>query len=353
MNLAAQSLLACLLSALIIVALRVPAARLQLVDHPQGRKRHGESVPVTGGLAIMIGFFTVMGLAAATVDVHRVLLIVMVSLAAVGLYDDRHGGSARAKLVAQIMAALAMTLWGNQLLHSLGDILAIGSIELRVWSIPVTVFAAVAVVNGINMLDGVDGLAGGIVAVMLAYFALFAWLLGDARSLTLIAVLLGSVAGFLFFNAPHPWRGRLRTFMGDTGSLALGFAVAWFSLELSQYERAVPPVVMLWVAAVVLFDLFTVTLRRVLRGRNPLIGDRAHVHHILLRKGMSPGKVAATLVGANALLGAIGTAGWLVGVPEAWLFAGFIAVGLVYCAVFLRPGRLIRRVGRRRAMARR
>ena len=349
MSLLAQATLACLMSALMIVALRVPAARLRLIDHPEGRKRHGESVPVTGGLAILLAFFAAMALPARSADVHKDLLVVMVALGTVGLYDDSHGGSPRAKLVAQVAAALAMALWGNQLLRSFGDILAIGPIGLAAWSIPVTVFATVAVVNGINMLDGLDGLAGGLVAVMLAYFALFAWLLGDARALTLLAVLLGAVVGFLLFNAPHPWRGKLRTFMGDTGSLALGFVVAWFTLELSQHERAVPPVVMLWVAGVVLFDLFTVTVRRALRGRSPLAGDRAHIHHLLLRRGLSPAAAAATLVGANAALGALGTAGWLIGIPEAWLFAGFVAVGLAYLSAFLHPGWLMRIKARRRA----
>ncbi len=352
MNVILHASLACLLSALMVIALRAPAARLRLIDQPDGRKRHGESVPVTGGLAILLGFFVAIAISTATAGVNHVLLLVMVALGVVGLYDDSHGGSARAKLAAQVAAALAMTLWGNQLLLSLGDILAIGRIELRAWSIPITVFATVAVVNGINMLDGLDGLAGGIVAVMLAYFAVFAWLLGDLTALTLLAVLLGAVVGFLFFNAPHPWRGRLRTFMGDTGSLALGFVVAWFTLELSQHQRAVPPVVMLWVAGVVLLDLFTVTLRRLLRGRNPLLGDRGHIHHLLLRRGLSAGVTAAMLVGANALLGAIGTAGWLIGISEAWLFAGFLTVGIAYLAVFLHPARLMHVTGRRR-MARR
>lgn len=348
MNLLLQASLAGSLSALMIVALRAPAARLRLIDRPEGRKRHGELVPVTGGLAILLGFFTAMAIPTGTAETHRVLIVVMLGLGAVGLYDDSHGGSARAKLLAQVAAALAMALWGNQLLLTFGDILAIGRIELKAWAIPITVFATVAVVNGINMLDGLDGLAGGTVAVMLAYFALFAWLLGDTRALALLAVLLGSLAGFLLFNAPHPWRGRLRTFMGDTGSLALGFVVAWFTLALSQQERAVPPVVMLWVAGLVLLDLFTVTVRRVLRGRNPLAGDRGHVHHLLLRRGFSPAATAATLVGANALLGAIGTAGWLIGISEASLFAAFVAVGVAYLAVFLHPAPLMRVSGRRR-----
>jgi UDP-GlcNAc:undecaprenyl-phosphate GlcNAc-1-phosphate transferase len=180
--------------------------------------------------------------------------------------------------------------------------------------------------------------------VILAFFAGFAWWAGDVVSLKILVVLLGALAGFLVFNLPHPWRGQRRTFMGDTGSLVLGFVVAWYSIGLTQgYGPTVAPVVMLWVSGIVLFDLFTVTVRRILRRRDPAAPDRAHIHHILLRRGLSPARAVALLLGANLALGAIGTLGWAAGVSEAWLFAGYVAVGLAYLALFLFPARLLRR----------
>jgi UDP-GlcNAc:undecaprenyl-phosphate GlcNAc-1-phosphate transferase len=106
---------------------------------------------------------------------------------------------------------------------------------------------------------------------------------------------------------------------------------------------------MLWVVALVLFDVFTVTVRRVMFRRDPAAPDRAHVHHLLLRRGFNPPQALAILLAASAALGAIGVAGWRLGVPERWLFAGFVAVGLVYLAVFLFPARFMRwgRVRRR------
>jgi UDP-GlcNAc:undecaprenyl-phosphate/decaprenyl-phosphate GlcNAc-1-phosphate transferase len=93
----------------------------------------------------------------------------------------------------------------------------------------------------------------------------------------------------------------------------------------------------------VLFDLFTVTIRRVLRRRDPAAPDRAHVHHILLRRGLSPGRAVALLLGVNLALGAIGTLSWVAGAQESWLFAGYVTVALLYLALFLFPARLLRR----------
>ncbi len=340
-----QALLACLFTALLVVWLRRPAERFGLVDHPGGRKRHVDIVPLTGGLAITLGFLAAFHALAQ----YRVLFVSMALLAAIGLLDDLGEISARSKLGAQVLAAVLMTSWGNHFLTGLGDLFGRGPIDLANWAIPLTVFATVAVINGINMLDGMDGLAGGLVAVMLGYFALFALWLGDVHALKIVAVMIGAVLGFLLFNAPHRLRGRRRAFMGDTGSLVLGFFIVWFSIELSQRPgAAVPPVVMLWATAPVLFDVFTVTVRRLLQRRDPLAADRAHVHHVLQRSGLSVVTTWLVLLGCSALLGAIGAIGWRAGVPESALFAGFILAGFAYFGLFFRPGRLLHLQRRRR-----
>lgn len=348
MTFLAQALLACFITALLIVWLRRPALRFGLVDQPGGRKRHGDVVPLTGGIALTVGFFIALAVSFHALADYRVLFVCMAVLAMIGLLDDLGEVSARSKLGVQVIAAVLMTSWGNHFLTSLGDLLAAGPIDLANWAIPLTVFATVAVINAINMFDGLDGLAGGLVLGILAWFAVFAWLAADVNAVKLLVVLLGAVAGFLLFNLPLPWHGRRRVFMGDTGSLVLGFVVVWFSIELSQAPRAgVPPVVMLWVVALVLFDLFTVTVRRVLRRRDPAAPDRAHIHHLLLRRGFTPLQTTATLVAVNALLGGIGYVAWRAGASEPWLFAAFALLGLAYVALFLYPGRFVRMARRR------
>jgi len=338
-----QALLAGLFTVLLILWLRRPAERFGLVDHPGGRKRHADIVPLTGGLAISIGFFAALALSFTALAQFKVLFVAIVLLAAVGLLDDLGEVSPRSKLGVQVIAAVLMTSWGNHFLVSLGDLFGRGPVELANWAIPLTVFATVAVINGINMLDGMDGLAGGLVAIMLGFFALFSLWQGDVNALKIVLVLAGALLGFLLFNAPHPWRGRRRVFMGDTGSLVLGFVVTWFTISLSRPgPAAVPPVVMLWVVGLVLFDLFTITVRRLLQRRDPVSPDRAHVHHVLQRWGLTALQTGTLLLACNATLGAAGIIGWRVGVPESMLFAAYLGVGAVYFAVFFRPGRLLR-----------
>lgn len=338
-----QAALAGFVTAMLIVWLRRPAQRFGLIDHPGGRKRHGDVVPLTGGIALTAGFFVALATSFHALAAYHVLFVSMLLLATIGVLDDLREVSPRTKLGAQVLAAVLMTSWGNHFLTSLGDLFGRGPPELNNWAIPLTVFATVAVINGINMFDGLDGLAGGLVAVMLAYFAGFAWWLGDVNALKLLVVLLGAVVGFLLFNAPHPWLGSRRTFMGDAGSLVLGFAIAWFSIDLTQRAaRSVPPVVMLWVVGLVLFDLFTVTVRRLLRRRDPAAPDRAHIHHLLLRQGYTVRQTLLILLFSNALLGAIGTLAWAIGLSEHVLFAAFLALGMLYAAVFLFPARFMR-----------
>jgi UDP-GlcNAc:undecaprenyl-phosphate GlcNAc-1-phosphate transferase len=339
-----QAILAFLLTVLLILWMRRPAHRFGLVDDPGGRKRHGVAVPLTGGISLTVGFFLALALSLPALSDQLVLLVSMALLALIGVLDDIGEVSPRSKLGVQVLAAVLMTSWAGHFLVHLGDLFGRGDISLMNWGIPLTVFATVALINGINMLDGVDGLAGGLVFVMLCFFAAFAWWAEDVVSLKILVVLLGALGGFLLFNLPHPWRGHRRTFMGDTGSLVLGFVVAWYAVGLTQgYGPTVPPVVMLWITGIVLFDLFTVTVRRILRRRDPAAPDRAHIHHILLRRGLSPARVVTLLLGANVALGAIGSLGWAAGVPQTWLFATYLAVAVAYLGMFLFPARLIRR----------
>ncbi len=336
-----QAILAFLATALLILWMRRPAFRFGLIDDPGGRKRHGAAVPVTGGISMTVGFFVALALSLPALADQLVLLVSMALLALIGVLDDVGEVSPRSKLGVQVIAAVLMTSWAGHYLEHLGDLFGRGDIPLMNWGIPLTVFATVALINAINMLDG---LAGGLVFVILGFFAAFARRVDDVISLKILVVLLGALAGFLLFNLPHPWRGHRRTFMGDTGSLVLGFVVAWYSIGLTQGSGApVPPVVMLWVCGIVLFDVFTVTVRRILRRRDPAAPDRAHIHHILLRRGLSPARTVAALLGANLALGAIGTLGWAAGVPERWLFAGYAITALAYLGLFLFPARMIRR----------
>lgn len=341
-----QAVVAFILTVLLIVWLRRPAVRFGLLDHPGGRKRHGQTVPLTGGIALVCGFIAALAFSFESLPAYRVLLIGMALLAVVGILDDIGELSPRTKLLAQLVAALFMTSWAGLFLLSLGDLFGRGPIELRHWGIPLTVFAIVSVINAINMLDGLDGLAGGLLLVIFSTFASLAYFAcGDVNATKLLIVLIGALLGFLFFNAPWHWRRESwRTFMGDAGSMALGLAVAWFSVDLTQRDGMhIPPALMLWILAVPLLDLFTVTIRRLIRRRDPSLADRGHIHHILMRRGWTPRSAASYLVFSQAGLASVGCSLWMLGAPQWLLFASFLMVATAFTGIFLFPGRWLRR----------
>jgi UDP-GlcNAc:undecaprenyl-phosphate/decaprenyl-phosphate GlcNAc-1-phosphate transferase len=339
----AQALFAAFAAALLILMLRRPAERWQLVDVPGGRKRHITPVPLTGGISITAALLIALSVSFSGFPQYSALFVAVLILGLTGLLDDMGEITPGVKMLVQIISAVLMTSWGANYLVNLGDLFATAPVNTRLWAIPLTVFASVAVINAINMFDGIDGLAGSLTWVMLCFFAFFALTIGDLNSAKIIIVLAGAVTGFLFFNLPWPLRGEHRTFMGDSGSMVLGFAIAWFSVSLSQYPDVhVPAPVMLWVLGIVLMDVFTVTVRRLARRRSPMSPDRDHIHHILMRRGYSPRAVLAMLVAANALMAGIGTALWRLGVPDWWIFWSFLAVCAVYFAIFFMPFRLYR-----------
>ena len=338
-----QAVFAAFVAALVIMMLRRPAERWQLVDVPGGRKRHATPVAVTGGVAITTAMLLALAVSFSAFGDYAAFFVGTVVLALTGLLDDLGEVSAGTKMLIQILAAVLMTSGGANFLVNLGNLFATDPINTRLWAIPLTVFATVAVINAINMFDGLDGLAGSLALVMLAFFAAFALMIGDLNAAKIIIVLAGAVAGFLFFNLPWPLRGHHRTFMGDAGSMVLGFAIAWFSVSLTQqHVHAVAPPTMLWVLGLLLMDVFTVTVRRLARRRSPMAPDRDHIHHILMRRGYSQRTTLVILAAVNTLLAAVGTTLWRLGVPDWWIFWSFLAVCAVYFALFFMPFRLYR-----------
>lgn len=315
----------------LIQALKKPALKLGLVDRPGGRKQHDGHVPLIGGVAMFLAFSFSALMLPLSLQPYRSFFAAIALLVVVGVLDDMHDISARSRIVAQIFAGIFMASWGGNYLENLGDLFGDGNIDLGDWAIPFTIFGVVGVINALNMSDGLDGLAGGLSAMGLSCLAGIAFLIGAKEQATLLLLLLSVVAGFLVFNFRHPWRSRASVFMGDAGSMMLGFCFVWFAVDLSQSKGpAMTPVTALWVLALPLMDTVCIMIRRMLKGRSPFVADREHLHHILLLAGYSPAQTVWIMLAISALLGAIGLAGWYFRVPEYVMFYAFIALFLAY-----------------------
>lgn len=339
-----------LVSVLAVLLLRPLAMMGGLLDRPDARKRHEGAIPLVGGIAVTIAVWVGCLLFLRTHGYYVALLGGLTVLAFIGLMDDLRGLAPVTKLGGQLFAVILMTSWGNVYLDSLGDLFGRREIELANWGIPLTLFAGVSVINAMNMTDGLDGLAGGLALIIFGWLAYLAGEIGNGAAQRVCVVFCGALLGFLIFNIRNPFRGRFKVFLGDAGSLMLGFAILWFAVELSQprYNGGVrvPPVVMLWVFGVVLIDLLVVVVRRTLKLRNPLSADRTHLHHVLLRLGIGQDVIVLIILASNAALGLIGVAAWKSGVSEQVLFLLFLGVTAFHLLVMRNAWRFIR-VGRR------
>jgi len=304
------------------------AKRIGLLDQPNRRKVHATPRPLVGGIGMMIAA-TFSSLAFIPITGLRGYFLGLSVLLLIGFLDDFLEVGHKQKFLAQIGATLLLIYFSKVSLTSFGDILGIGDIyvpggEIVVWI--VTAFCVVGVINSINLIDGLDGLAGGISFNAFLFFALHASIGGNFPLMLLNFALAGAVLGFLRFNW-HP----STLFMGDAGSLCLGFSLAFMALGLTQGKNGVmPPVAALMILAVPITDTLVIMCKRALKGLSPFMPDKYHLHHIFMRYGMGRERTVKTILCLSFLLGAFTLLLPAYHIPEYYLFALFGAYFVVY-----------------------
>jgi UDP-GlcNAc:undecaprenyl-phosphate GlcNAc-1-phosphate transferase len=278
----------------ILIPLLVPLAqRFGLTDKPDGRKQHEVPTPMHGGLSILLVLVTT---AAIFHDISSssawAFYLAGGLLLLVGVADDLRDLSWRWRIGAQVLAALGMIYIGGVSVQQLSDVVG-QHFSLGWLAIPVTVFVVVGVINALNMADGIDGLAGGQALVSLLLFCAFALYAGNYAVAERLLAVAAAVVGFLCWNLRRPGLARAEVFLGDAGSMLLGFIIAWSAVRLSQNPaHPVSPVLGPWTIALPLIDTCSLILRRARQGRSPFSGDRDHLHHLLLEAGYNPTTIA-------------------------------------------------------------
>jgi UDP-GlcNAc:undecaprenyl-phosphate GlcNAc-1-phosphate transferase len=295
------------------------APRLGFVDKPGGRKIHANAKPLGGGVAIFLGIALPMLIGLILVNFagdwivsrfdnrqnvfdlvaggqHQTplslgLLAAMLVMHATGLFDDRKALGPYLKLFIQLAVTTALVVGFN-----MRALTALDQLGLGTWpSVAVTVLWIVGITNAFNFLDNMDGLSAGVGAVATTAFLITTILIGQWFVAATLALLLGALLGFLFFNfAPA------RIFMGDSGSLVIGFLLGVLTVRtqfLAQdwgagWYAVFAPLIVL---AVPLYDLIVVSIIRISRGKSPFVGDTNHFSHRLVARGMSRRTAVLTL----------------------------------------------------------
>ncbi len=316
--------------------LLIPVAlRLDWMDHPDLRKRHKRVTPLIGGAAIFIAMVIALWLAPLnewSADVfYPAILLGGLVLLLTGLIDDLRRISALVRLLVQAGVCLWLIRHTGLRLDDFGPLFTASALNLGWLAVPITVFAALGVINAFNLIDGMDGIAGSIYVLAAGAMAVFAGWNGDPAMSIFLGVTSAAVIGFLVFNARLPWNRRARAFLGDSGTLLLGFVLAWGFIRLgSGPDRAFMPMTAVWLFAVPLLDTSTLIWSRWREGRSAVSADQHHLHHALLRAGFTVGQTW-WMISLFALgLAGIGVLFEFSGLPGYLSFYTFIALAFVY-----------------------
>jgi UDP-GlcNAc:undecaprenyl-phosphate GlcNAc-1-phosphate transferase len=208
-------------------------------------------------------------------------------------------------------------------------------LHLGLLAAPFTVLFIVTLINAFNMIDGIDGLAGGLALISLGAMAIIG---SETQILPLVFILISVVAGFLLFNLPLGFNRSVRTFMGDAGSTFLGLSIAAIGIWLSQGPAArITPVVGLWLIAVPVFDLFAAIVRRVVERKPIFDPDHEHLHHVLPENGLSRTDTLVFMLVLAGVAASIGVAADALGIPDGIMLLGWLAAGTGYYQMLRRP----------------
>lgn len=296
-------LLAMLISFVLTPYIKKLAFAIGAIDKPDNRKVHKKIMPRLGGLAIYIGF---MVAAVASIELTKEIVGVLIGgtvIVIIGILDDKYSLPAKVKLLGQIFAAAILVLFGIEIEwvnHPLG-----GYIYTEYFSIPLTIFWVISFTNVVNLIDGLDGLAAGVSAIASITVILVAAQMGYFHVAVLTSALAGGIVGFIRYNF-----NPATIFMGDTGSMFIGYMLAAISV-LGAFKTAAT--ISLIVPAIALglpiMDTSFAILRRYSNGRPIFQPDKGHIHHRLLAMGMNQKQAVLLMYGITALLG-IGAVLW-------------------------------------------
>jgi len=313
-------LLLVFVTSFIVVLLATPAlikvANIKrLFDEPgDKRKLHKVSIPSIGGIIIFAGTLFSYSLWFPTEfqggqhlinSDFKYIVATLLILFFIGIKDDITGTAAVKKLTGHIVVGLILVTMADIRLTSLHGIFSVR--ELPLWaSIFLSLFTYIVIVNSFNLIDGVDGLAAGIGLITCLSFGMWFYIAGELTYASLAFALGGSLLSFLIFNF-----SPAKIFMGDSGALIIGLIIAILAIKLIEFPKShLPaslqgiskPVFAIAVLIYPLFDTLRIFINRTVKGQSPFAPDNKHLHHRLLKIGLSQKQTVLTLYGTNALI---------------------------------------------------
>ena len=317
------------------IVIKIAKAKHFLVK-PNKRTSHTGEIPNIGGLDIFISFLlTYMIFEYNELNEFQFLLIGIFIIFIIGFVDDILDLTPMSKLLGEMLAGVAMIGFSDIRLTHLHGFLGIEQIGTG-YSYLLSFFVLIAIINALNLIDGIDGLASGLGILYSIFFAVYFHLIGEPEWAIMACSMVGSLSVFFIYNV---FGKRNKIFMGDSGSLLLGYVITAFVFhvcEINAYD-AVPeayhmratPAVMMCVLSIPLFDMARVALTRIKHHKSPFLPDKNHIHHLLLRTGLNHLQTTCVLLVTSLAFIALAFVGrnW-----QVWILA---LVDLLCCSVLI------------------
>lgn len=316
-----------------ILLLKNMAVTIGLTDKPYGRKQHTGEIPLVGGIAVFVAFSTSLVILTTEID-YLPMLALCLLIVITGFLDDQRELSPWLRILVQVSAALGMVFFSNISIESIGVVY--GDQPLMFATVPAiifTVFCTVGVINAVNMSDGLDGLAGGVLIISFCGLFFLFWLNDDHSDAKIVLILSGGLLAFLCFNS-RLFVPKARIFLGDAGSMFLGFMLCWFLIKGSQgSDSSFSPVAAGWIFGLPLLDVFSVVINRLANRESPFSPGRDHLHHLMQDQGISVIKTVGIIVLIHLFLVVGGIVLTFKPALELHFFWAFVILQIVYLLV--------------------
>jgi UDP-GlcNAc:undecaprenyl-phosphate/decaprenyl-phosphate GlcNAc-1-phosphate transferase len=314
------ALLICFVASIVLTPLvRKLAFKIGATDKPNQRKVHQKVMPRLGGLAIYISFIIGSFIIYPVDSKYFIPLIVASSIIVLtGIIDDIREISPKVKLLGQLLAASIVVFFGEITVETINLPFG-GELEFGYLSIPLAFLWIIGITNAINFIDGLDGLAAGVSSIVILSISGVAWMMGDMFVFSICLVLLGSILGFLPYNF-----NPAKIFMGDTGSLFLGFMISVLSLLGFKSMTVISFIVPVIILGVPISDTFFAIIRRLVQKKPLSAPDKSHLHHCLLNLGYSHRKTVLIIYAMSAFFALM-----------AMLFSQMSGIGSLFVIIIL------------------
>lgn len=334
-----QSALLCFITAFVVTLITIPPIiklirKFNLFDMPSERKEHVLPIPTMGGIAILAGMALslIMWFPFQNSTEQISFFFSVLVLFGVGVMDDLKNLSAKYKFIVQSGLALLIAIAGIRI-NSFDGLLGIHDLPVTA-QYTFTFLTIVGITNAFNLIDGIDGLAGSLGFLSLITLGIFLSLNGDINTALIAFALAGGILAFLYFNF-----NPARIFMGDTGSLILGFVISVLCIRLIQVNTVIAspylthaPVIVLSIVFIPVFDTLRVFAIRIWRGGSPFMADKSHLHHLLTNQGFSHLFATRLICVVHCII--LLEAHWLRNLPQELIVAILLLFMLITTIIF-------------------